>query len=187
MWEEFLRLLEVLIVFWVIVDRFSTERLARIYICKDNLGTRVDLSIAFHPQTNGQSERTIQVLKDMLQSCMLEFGGQWDQFLPLAEFAYNNNYHSNIQMAQFEALYGRHCRSLVGWFEFTMPRPHGTNLIQEALEQVKVTCASVDAVELDDRLTFMEEPVSILSRDMQELCSRFIPMVKVRWRHHPIE
>ena len=102
------------------------------------MGTRVDLSTAFHPQTNGQSERTIQVLEDMLRACVLEFGGQWDQFLPLAEFAYNNSYHSSILMAPFEALYGRRCRTPVGWFESTEPRLRGTDLIQEALEQVRV-------------------------------------------------
>ena len=145
---------------------FSVVRLARIYIWEvvrlhgvpvsiisdrgsqftssfwrtfqDELGTRVDLSTTFHPQTDGQSERTIQVLEDMLRACVLEFGGQWDQFLPLAEFAYNNSYHSSIQMAPFEALYGRRCRTPVGWFESTEPRPRGTDLIQEALEQVRV-------------------------------------------------
>ena len=75
------------------------------------LGTRLDLSTAFHPQTDGQSERPIQVLEDMLRACVIEFGGHWDSFLPLAEFSYNNSYHSSIDMAPFEALYGRRCRS----------------------------------------------------------------------------
>ena len=63
------------------------------------LGTRLDLSTAFHPQTDGQSEKTIQVLEDMLRACVIEFGGHWDNFLPLAEFSYNNSYHSSIDMA----------------------------------------------------------------------------------------
>ena len=71
------------------------------------LGTRLDLSTAFHPQTDGQSERTIQVLEDMLRASVIEFGGNWDNFLPLAEFSYNNRYHSSIDMALFETLYGR--------------------------------------------------------------------------------
>ena len=291
---------------------FSAERLARIYIrevvrlhgvpvsiisdrgsqftssfwraFQEELGTRVHLSTAFHPQTDGQSERTIQVLEDMLRACVMDFGGQWDQFLPLAEFAYNNSYHSSIQMAPFEALYGRRCRSPVGWFESTEPRPRGTDLLQEALDQVRViqdrlrtaqsrhqsyadqrrrplrfsvgdrvflrvspmkgvmrfgrrgklspryigpfeilrTVGEVayelalppvfsaihpvfhvsmlrryvpdeshvlqyDAVELDDRLTFVEEPVAILARDVRRLRSRAIPVVKVRWRHRPVE
>ena len=68
------------------------------------LGTQLDMSTAFHPQTDGQSERTIQVLEDMLRACVIDFCARLDQHLPLAEFAYNNSYHSSIQMAPFEAL-----------------------------------------------------------------------------------
>ena len=102
------------------------------------LGTRLDLSAAFHPQTDGQSERRIQILEDMLRACMLDFGGSWDQYLPLAEFAYNNSYQSSIHMAPFEALYGRRCRSPIGWFEVGEPRLVGPDLIQEAVEKVKI-------------------------------------------------
>ena len=102
------------------------------------MGTRVDLSTAFHPQTDGQSERTIQVLEDMLRACVIDFGGQWDQFLPLAEFAYNNSYHSSIEMAPFEALYGRRCRSTIGWFDAFEVRPWGTDLLRESLDKVKL-------------------------------------------------
>ena len=75
------------------------------------LGTRLDLSTAFHHQTDGQPERTIQVSEDMLRARVIEFGCHWDNFLPLADFSYNNIYHSSIDMAPFEALYGRRCRS----------------------------------------------------------------------------
>ncbi|KAJ9544160.1 hypothetical protein OSB04_023867 [Centaurea solstitialis] len=75
------------------------------------LGTRVDLSTAYHPQTDGQTERTIQTLEDMLCACVMEFGGSWNNHLPLTEFSYNNSYHTNIQYAPYEALYGRKCRS----------------------------------------------------------------------------
>ncbi|GKA22969.1 putative reverse transcriptase domain-containing protein [Tanacetum coccineum] len=71
------------------------------------LGTRLDMSTAYHPQTDGQSERTIQTLEDMLRACVIDFGGSWDVHLPLAEFSYNNSYHSSIRCAPFEALYGR--------------------------------------------------------------------------------
>ena len=101
------------------------------------LGTRLDLSTAFHPQTDGQSERTIQVLEDMLRACVIEFGGHWDNFLPLAEFSYNNNYHSSIDMTPFEALYGRRCRSPIGWFDAFEVRPWGTDLLRESLDKVK--------------------------------------------------
>jgi len=84
---------------------------------QSGLGTQVKLSTAFHPQTDGQAERTIQTLEDMLRACVIDFKGNWDDHLPLIEFSYNNSYHSSIVMAPFEALYGRRCRSPVGWFE----------------------------------------------------------------------
>ena len=68
------------------------------------LGTRLHFSTAFHPQTDGQSERTIQTLEDMLRACALQFMGSWDKNLSLMEFAYNNSFHSSIGMAPFEAL-----------------------------------------------------------------------------------
>ncbi|GKF56763.1 putative reverse transcriptase domain-containing protein [Tanacetum coccineum] len=74
------------------------------------LGTRLDMSMAYHPQTDGQSEHTIQMLEDMLRACMIDFGGSWNIHLPLAEFTYNNSYHSSIRCAPFEALYGRKCK-----------------------------------------------------------------------------
>ncbi|XP_070029844.1 uncharacterized protein [Nicotiana sylvestris] len=81
------------------------------------LGTKVNLTIAFHPQTDGQVERTIQTLEDMLRACVIDFEGNWDDHLPLIEFAYNNNYQASIGMAPYESLYGQRCRSPVGWFE----------------------------------------------------------------------
>nr|GEY76583.1 putative reverse transcriptase domain-containing protein [Tanacetum cinerariifolium] len=75
------------------------------------LGTRLDMSTAYHPETDGRSERTIQTLKDMLRACVLDFGKGWDKHLPLVEFSYNNSYHTSIKAAPFEALYGRKCFS----------------------------------------------------------------------------
>ena len=74
------------------------------------MDTRLMMSTAFHPQTDGQSERTIQVSEDMLQECVLNHKGSWEEHLPLVEFAYNNSYQASIQMAPYEALYGRPCR-----------------------------------------------------------------------------
>ena len=71
------------------------------------------MSTAFHPKTDGQSERTIQVLEDMLQACVLDPKGSWEEHFPLVEFIYNNSYQARIQMAPYEVLYGRPCRSLV--------------------------------------------------------------------------
>ena len=81
------------------------------------LGTRLYFSTTFHPQTDGQSERTIQTLEDMLRACVMEFKGSWDTHLALMEFAYNNSYQASIEMAPFEALYGRKCRTPVCWDE----------------------------------------------------------------------
>ena len=77
------------------------------------MGTKLKFSTTFHPQTNGKSERIIQILEDMLRSCIMEFKGNWNEHLPLAEFAYNNSYQSSIHMAPFEALYGKKCKTLV--------------------------------------------------------------------------
>ncbi|GJS04131.1 reverse transcriptase domain-containing protein [Tanacetum coccineum] len=84
---------------------------------EEALGTRLDMSTTYHPQTDGQSEYTIQTLEDMLRACVLYFGGSWDVHLPLVEFSYNNSYHASVRCAPFEALYGRKCRSPIMWAE----------------------------------------------------------------------
>ena len=80
---------------------------------QEALGTQLNFSIAFHPQTDGQSERVIQVLKDMLRSCVIDYEGSWDKHIPLVEFVYNNSFQSSIGMAPYEAIYGRKCRTLL--------------------------------------------------------------------------
>ncbi|KAJ9544953.1 hypothetical protein OSB04_024660 [Centaurea solstitialis] len=102
------------------------------------LGTRVALSTAYHPQTDGQSERTIQTLEDMLRACILEFGGSWDMHLPLVEFSYNNSYHSTIGMAPFEALYGRKCRTPLCWRETGEKVLAGPELVQITHDKIQV-------------------------------------------------
>ncbi|GKA52658.1 putative reverse transcriptase domain-containing protein, partial [Tanacetum coccineum] len=88
-------------------EDYSMEKLSRLYIDEKALGTRLDMSTAYHPQIDGQSKHTIQTLEVMLRACVIDFGGSWDTHLPLAEFSYNNSYHSSIRCAPFEALYGR--------------------------------------------------------------------------------
>ena len=100
------------------------------------LGTRLHFSTAFHPQTDGQSERTIQTLEDMLRACVMEFKGSWDTHLALMEFAYNNSYQASIEMAPFEALYGRKCRSPSCWMEVCDRELEGPELIRETSEKV---------------------------------------------------
>nr|GEX35452.1 hypothetical protein [Tanacetum cinerariifolium] len=77
------------------------------------LGAHLDMSTAYHPQTDGQSKRTIQMLEDMLRLCVIDFGGSWNIHLPLAEFSYNNSYRSSIHCAPFEALYRKKCRDML--------------------------------------------------------------------------
>jgi len=84
---------------------------------QEALGSKLRLSSAYHPQTDGQSERMIQSLEGLLRVCVLEQGGTWDSHLPAIEFTYNNSYHSSIGIAPFEALYGRRCRTPLCWFE----------------------------------------------------------------------
>ncbi|KAA0033475.1 pol protein [Cucumis melo var. makuwa] len=101
------------------------------------MGTRLDFSTAFHPQTNGQTERLNQVLEDMLRACALEFPGSWDSHLHLMEFAYNNSYQATIGMAPFEALYGKCCRSPVCWGEVGEQRLMGPELVQSTNEAIQ--------------------------------------------------
>ncbi|KAK9024148.1 hypothetical protein V6N11_004325 [Hibiscus sabdariffa] len=98
----------------------------------DALGTNLNFSTAFHPQTDGQSERVIQILENMLRGCVIDFRGSWEEFLPLAEFAYNNSYQASIRMAPYEALYGRKCRTPICWTELYDRKILGPELIQEA-------------------------------------------------------
>ncbi|GKD50459.1 putative reverse transcriptase domain-containing protein, partial [Tanacetum coccineum] len=113
---------------WVIVDRLTKSahflpmredyKMERFWqSMQEALGTRLDMSTAYHPQTDSQSERTIQTLEDILRACVLDFGGSWDVHLPLVEFSYNNSYHASVRCASFEALYGRKCHSPIMWAE----------------------------------------------------------------------
>nr|GEZ31891.1 putative reverse transcriptase domain-containing protein [Tanacetum cinerariifolium] len=70
---------------------------------KEPLRTNLDMSTAYHPQTDGQSERIIQMLEDMLRACVIDFGSSWDRHLPVVEFSYNNSYHASIKAAPYEA------------------------------------------------------------------------------------
>ncbi|GJS28860.1 putative reverse transcriptase domain-containing protein [Tanacetum coccineum] len=133
---------------WVIVDRLTKsahflpirendplDKLARKSFQKA-LGTDISMSTAYHPETDGQSERTIQTLEDMLRACVIDFGKGWVKHLPLAEFSYNNSYHASIKAAPYEALYGQKCRSPVCWAEVGEAQLTGPELIQETTEKI---------------------------------------------------
>ncbi|KAA0060413.1 pol protein [Cucumis melo var. makuwa] len=249
-----------------------------------SMGTRLDFSTAFHPQTDGQTERLNQVLEDMLRACALEFPGSWDSHLHLMEFAYNNSYQATIGMAPFEALYGKCCRSPVCWGEVGEQRLMGPELVQstnEAIQKIRSRMHTAQSrqksyadvrrkdlefevgdkvflkvapmrgvlrferkgklsprfvgsfeilkrigtvayrlalppslstvhdvfhvsmlrkyvpdpshvvdyepLEIDENLSYAEQPVEVLAREVKTLRNKEIPLVKVLWRNHRVE
>ncbi|GKD68569.1 putative reverse transcriptase domain-containing protein [Tanacetum coccineum] len=139
------------------------------------LGTRLELSTAYHPSTDGQSERIILTLEDMLRACVIDFGGSWDVHLPLAKFSYSNSYYSSIQCALFEALYGRKSEELSSMYDTF----HVSNL-KKCLADANLH-VSLDEIKVDKTLRFVKEPIEIIEREMKKLKRRKIALVKVRW------
>ncbi|GKC81400.1 putative reverse transcriptase domain-containing protein [Tanacetum coccineum] len=112
------------------------------------LGTQLDMSTTYHPQTDRQSERNIQTLEDMLRACVIDFGKGWERHLPLVEFYYKNDYHANIKVAPFDALYGRKCRSPVCWTEVGDVQLTGPEIIHETTKKIPLKFQVVDRVML---------------------------------------
>nr|GFB09099.1 reverse transcriptase domain-containing protein [Tanacetum cinerariifolium] len=170
------------------------------------LGTRLDMSIAYHPETDGQSERTIQTLEDMLRACAIDFGKGWVNHLPLVEFSYNNSYHASIKTAPFEALYGRKWVVRFGKRGKLNPRYVGPFKVLERVGDVaykldlpeelsrvhntvhvsnlkkchadEPLVVPLDGLHFDDKLHFVEEPVEIVDREVKRLKRSRIPLVK---------
>nr|GEV79572.1 reverse transcriptase domain-containing protein [Tanacetum cinerariifolium] len=253
-------------IIWVIVDRLtksahflpmreknSMEKLIRQYLKEKALGTQLDMSTTYHPQTGGQSERTIQTLEDMLRACVINFEKSWDRHLPLVEFSYNNSYHTSIKAVPFESLYGHKCRSPVCWAEVGDAQLTGPEIVHETTfniiqikKRIQVACdrqksyvdrrrkplefqvrykvmlkvlakvgtiayrlelldqlsrihstfhvsnlkkclsdeplaISLDEIQIDDKLKFIEEPVKIIDREVKRLKQSRISIVKFRW------
>jgi hypothetical protein len=105
----------------------------------ESLDTKLNFSSAYHPQTDEQTERTNQILEDMLRACALKHGGSWDKRLSYAEFSYNNNYRASLKMAPFEALYGRKCRTPLYCSQTVESQLFGTDIIKVAEKQVQIT------------------------------------------------
>jgi hypothetical protein len=105
---------------------------------QEAMGTKLSFSTAYHPQTGGQTERVNQILEDMLRACVLAYGTKWEDCLPFAEFSYNNSYQASLQMAPFEALYGRKCRTPLNWSETGESQVFGPDVLRQAEEQVQL-------------------------------------------------
>ncbi|GJR70981.1 putative reverse transcriptase domain-containing protein [Tanacetum coccineum] len=155
------------------------------------LGTQLDMSTVYHPETDGQSERTIQTLKDMLRACVIDFGKGWEKHLPLVEFSYNNSYHASIKATPFKALYGRKCRSPVCWVEVGDVQLTRPEIIQETTEKIvqnrQLLQAARDRQRMAYKLELPEElsnvystfHVSNLKKCLSDE-SLFIPMKELR-------
>jgi hypothetical protein len=104
----------------------------------ESMDTKLNFSSAYHPQTDGQTERTNQILEDMLRACALKHGESWDKCLPYIEFSYHNTYQDSLKMAPFEALYGRKCRTPLYWSQTGESQLFGTDIIKEAERQVQI-------------------------------------------------
>ncbi|GKA69153.1 putative reverse transcriptase domain-containing protein [Tanacetum coccineum] len=120
----------------IIPDRDSHFTSRFWQLLHDALGTQLDISTAYHPETDGQSERTIQTLEDMLRACVIVLEKGWEKYLPLVEFSYNNSYHASIKAAPFEAHYGQKCRSPVCWAEVGDVQLTGPEIIHETTKKI---------------------------------------------------
>ncbi|GJV73711.1 putative reverse transcriptase domain-containing protein [Tanacetum coccineum] len=161
------------------------------------LGTNLDMSTTYHPQTDGQSERTIQTLKDMLRACVIDFGNGWVRHLPLVEFSYNNSYHASIKAATFEELYVSPWKGVVRFgkwgklnpryvgpfkvlekvrfvaYKLELPqelsRVHNTFHVSNLKKSYsdKSLAVPLEGLHVDDKLHFVEEPVEIMDREVK--------------------
>nr|GEX67871.1 hypothetical protein [Tanacetum cinerariifolium] len=151
------------------------------------LRTRLDMSTAYHLETDGQSERTIQTLEDMLRACVLDFGKGWDKHLPLVDISYNNSYHTSIKAAPFEALYGRKSKVETVAYQLKLPeqfsRVHSTFHVSKLKNCMadEPLAILLDEIQVDDKLNFIKEPVEIMDREVNHLKQSRISIIKVRW------
>jgi transposase InsO family protein len=129
----------------IISDR-GTQFVARFWEqLQKSLGTIVIRSSAYHPQTDGQTERVNQILEDMLRACVIHYGKNWDKYISLAEFSYNNNYQSSLKMAPFEALYGRRCRTPLNWSQAGEREIFGPDQVLKVEDKVRVIKKNLEA------------------------------------------
>ncbi|GKC94645.1 putative reverse transcriptase domain-containing protein [Tanacetum coccineum] len=209
---------------WVIVDRltksahflavcedFKTEKLARLYINEIKaLGTRLDLSTTYHPETDGQSERTIQTLEDMLRACAIDFGGNWDTYLPLVGESQligpeivqettdkivqikerlktardrQKSYANNRRKPLEFSVGDKVLLKVLPWKGVVRFGIHDTfhvSNLKKCLADVNLR-VPLEEIRIDDKLRFVEEPIEIMDREVKKLKRSWIPIVKVSW------
>jgi len=105
---------------------------------QEAVGTRLFMSTAYHPETDGQTKRTIRTIEDMMRMCILDWTGCWETHLPLIEFSYNNSFHSSIGMTPYEALYGRPCKTPLCWTEVGERREFGPVIVEETMKKLEI-------------------------------------------------
>nr|GEU61478.1 hypothetical protein [Tanacetum cinerariifolium] len=188
----------------IISDRDSRFTSRFWQLMQKALGTRLDMSTTYHPQTDGHSERTTQTLEDMLRACVLDFRRSWDVRLPLVEFLYNNSYHSSVRCASFEALCGTLWEEgelaprFIGSFEIIEkvgPVGYRLDFLKELdgvhdtfyVSNLKKCLADptlqvpLDEIRVNAKLNFVEDHVEILEREFKNLKRSRIAIVKGRW------
>ncbi|KAF3682812.1 putative pentatricopeptide repeat-containing protein, chloroplastic-like [Capsicum annuum] len=185
---------------WVIVDRmtksayflpvhtsFPAEDYAKLNVRE--LVRLHEVSLSIISDRDGQVERTIQTLEDMMRACAIDFKGSWDDHLPLIEFAYHNSYHSNIQMALFEALYRRRYRFSLVAYELQSPSDLASvhpvfhvSLLNKCIGDPAVV-VPVRGIDIQNNLSYEEIPVEILDYQIHRLWNREIALVKFLWRN----
>jgi hypothetical protein len=117
------------------------------------LDTQLRFSSAYHPQTDGQTERVNQILEDMLRAYALQYGRSWDKSLSYAEFSYNNSYQESLKMAPFDMLYGHRCRTPLFWNETEERKIFGPDILQEAKKQVRMVRESLRVAQSGQKAT----------------------------------
>jgi hypothetical protein len=120
---------------WERGTQFTSHFLQQLH---EALGTHLNFSSAYHPQIDGQTETTNQILEDMLRACALQDQSRWDKRLPYAEYSYNNRYQASLKMSPFQALYGRSCRTPLHWDQPGEKQVFGPDILLEAEENIKM-------------------------------------------------
>ncbi|WVZ93981.1 hypothetical protein U9M48_039927 [Paspalum notatum var. saurae] len=182
---------------WVAIDRLTksahfipikttywANQYAELYISwilQAALGTNLVRSSAYHPQTSGQVESVNQILEDMLRACALTYSTKWDDRLPLAESAYNNSYQKSLEMAPFEALYGRRCRTPLNWSQLGERVTFGPDLVTQAEKHVKFIHKNLKRAQSRQKSYSDRRRRPLVFEKGDHVYLRVLPMKGVHW------